>query len=77
MRKKYRKEVEQFANDIWEDLNVVLLEYQKKLGIKYGDSDLTLDDAVDNMLAVLDNQLTIKELYEEPSHRWGLSGLNR
>lgn len=77
MRKKYRKEVEQFANDIEQDLNAVLFEYQDKLGIDDVDSDLTLDDALDNMLAILDNQLTLKEIYGEPYRRWGLSGLGK
>ena len=53
---KFRKEVEKFRNDIEDDLNAVLFDYQEKLGIKYGDTLLDLDSAVDNILAILDDQ---------------------
>lgn len=50
----------QLRVEIEKDLNELLFKYQEKLGIKYGDTLLSVEPAVDNLVAILEDQYNNK-----------------
>ena len=52
----YREEVEALREEVRGDIDRLIYKYQEKLGIKTGDTFLTSEDALENILAILDDQ---------------------
>ena len=52
----YREEVEALREEVRGDIDRLIYKYQEKLGIKTGDTYLDSEDALENILAILDDQ---------------------
>lgn len=56
----YREEIEALREEVRGDIDRLIYKYQEKLGIKTGDTFLTIDDALENILAILDDQYNLR-----------------
>lgn len=56
----YSKEIEALREEVQGDIDRLIYKYQEKLGIKTGDTFLTSDDALENILAILDDQYNLR-----------------
>ena len=56
----YSEEIEALREEVRGDIDRLIYKYQEKLGIKTGDTFLTSDDALENILAILDDQYNLR-----------------
>jgi hypothetical protein len=56
----YSEKIEALRDEVRGDIDRLIYKYQEKLGIKTGDTFLTSDDALENILAILDDQYNLR-----------------
>jgi hypothetical protein len=56
----YSEEVEALREEVRGDIDRLIYKYQEKLGIKTGDTYLDSEDALENILAILDDQYNLR-----------------
>ena len=56
----YSEEIEALREEVRGDIDRLIYKYQEKLGIKTGDTYLDSEDALENILAILDDQYNLR-----------------